>query len=286
MKKYLKYFLVFAGLALMLSSCEEEEKIWTGFQVGFERATANLMIPKDVTTTQDGEFKVSLIAVPQKNDVTVTFEIDTENSTAIEGTHFTMSSNSITIPAGESFGVFTVTALNSGFTFGGEFKILELKITESTADVAVNYSTTSITISKEAFIDAFNGSFEAREFYPPDPDPAYGPYLVTCAVVPGTNNITLIPIYDWATQPVVIAFNPDPANKTLTVALQVFNPGVGAGLAVEGTGVYDDEEQTFEINATIYNGASVFDEVTFRYQRPSKKKSLPISKGKGEFMTL
>jgi hypothetical protein len=268
MKKFLKYFLAIAGVMVLFASCEKEEKVWTGVQVGFERATANLMIPIEVSTTHPGVYKVALIAAPQAQDITVSFDVDPA-STAVEGTHFNISSKTATIPAGQNFAEFTITAINSGFAFGGDFKRLILAVKESSADVAVNFSKLTLTISKEAFIDKFAGTFAANEWY--DGEHGYGPYNVTTTVIPGTNSINLMGVYDWATQAVKFDFNPD--NNTITVARQVFNPGVGSGLGVQGTGKFDLANQTFELDAIIYNGNNVYDIVTFKYSRPTKSSS-------------
>ena len=276
MKKYLNFLLAFLVTGALLTSCEEDRTTFTGKQVGFEKASGRIMIPKDVTTTEDGTFKVMLISAPLSSDVSITFEIDAA-STAVEGTHFTMSTKTVTIPAGQNFAEFNVTALNDGFSFGGEFVNLILNISNTSVEIAGEFAQFNLTISKEAFIDAFSGSFVAYEFYPPDPEPAYGPYTISCTVIAGTNSINLLGIYDWATQAVKVDFNPDPDNKIVTVAKQDFNPE--EGLSLEGTGVYDDEAQTFEIDAIIYDGASIYDEVTFRYSRPGK--STVISQGAG-----
>ncbi len=275
MKKFLKYFLVFAGFALLFASCEEEEKLYTGVQVGFESASGSLMIPVDVTTTYEGTFRVALIAEPQSNDITVSFDV-AEASTAVEGTHFSMDTKTVTIPAGENFGEFDITALDSGFEFGGEFKNLVLEITDASIDIASNFSVFTLTISKESFIDTYSGTFEAYEFSPNDlENPIYGPYNVACSPIAGTNSITLNPMYDWATDDIIVQF--DPSDNSILVERQVFNPGVGAGLAVEGTGSFDLETETFEIDANIYNGDALFDVTHIKYSKPSKK-SLNINK--------
>lgn len=281
MKNSIKYFLAIAGMLIFLTSCEEEDKTWQGQQVGFEVASGNLMIPIEVSTTYSRTFKVALIAAPQASDVTVSFEVD-PSSTAVEGTHFQLPSSSVTIPAGQSFAEFTVVAINSGFAFGGDFRRLVLRVAGASIDVAENFSRFTLTISKESFIDSFAGAFEAYEFVPSNlEEPVYGPYNVTCTPIPGTNNLNLEPMYDWADRPVVAQFNPN--DNTITVDLQLFNPGVGSGLSVDATGFFNLQNQTFELTANIYNGDDLFDITHIKYSRPGKSDA-PAQKHKSEII--
>jgi hypothetical protein len=285
MKNYLKYILPIVGIMLFFSSCEEEEKLYTGVQVGFESASGNLMIPVEENDSESATFRVALIAAPQDSEISVSFAVD-GSSTAVEGTHFTLASTSVTIPAGQNFAEFTITALDGGFSFGGEFVTLVLRISNASIDVASNFATFTVILSKESFIDSFAGSFEAYEFLPSDlENPIYGPYGVECSPVPGTNSLLLNPMYDWATQDVVVVF--DPSDNTISIERQVFNPGVGSGLSVDATGVFDMDTETFELTANIYNGDALFDITHIKYSRPEKKSAtIKKSEGKGAFMNI
>lgn len=136
-----------------LVSCMEESdfnKVWDGLEVEFDAST----LPNGVTRnfvrvnsaqTDQADLQVNLVGAAQTTPVTVTVEVD-PTSTAVQGVHYTLASNTITIPAGQVIGQLPVTVL-TGNIQPSETPNLVLKITSANgAKVSVNYSTLTFRI--------------------------------------------------------------------------------------------------------------------------------------------
>lgn len=100
--------------------------------------------------TVEKSFAVNLIGLgngkPASQDIVVNYEIDTENTTAVEGQEYNIvdTSGSITIPAGSTFGMFPLEVITGGFNPTQKTQLV-LKL--SSADGAVvgqQYSTLRI----------------------------------------------------------------------------------------------------------------------------------------------
>ena len=91
--------------------------------------------------------QVNLIGPHMDQDQTITFTVDTDNTTAVEGTHFDLNGGSFVIPAGSSFGDCTVNIL-SGAIPAGETRILVLQLVGNTdIRAAENYKNLTIRIA-------------------------------------------------------------------------------------------------------------------------------------------
>lgn len=136
-----------------LTSCMEDadfNKVWDGLEVEFDAST----LPNGVTQnfvrvnssqTDEASLQVNLVGAPQSSPVTVTIEAD-PTSTAVQGVHYTLSSTTVTIPAGQNIAQLPVTVL-TGNIDPTETPNLVLKITSANgAKVSVNYSTLTFRI--------------------------------------------------------------------------------------------------------------------------------------------
>lgn len=90
---------------------------------------------------------VQLIGPHQDSDLSVNFEIDTENSTAVEGVHFEVGGRSAVLPANSSFAEITITAIEENIDDERPVVVITL-LGNDTGDViaAENYNTFSLTL--------------------------------------------------------------------------------------------------------------------------------------------
>jgi hypothetical protein len=147
------YSIVLLFLTGTLVSCMEESdfnKVWDGLEVEFDASTLPNGITRNFvrvnnTQTDQANLQVNLVGAAQTTPVTVTVEVD-PTSTAVKGVHYSLASNTITIPAGQVIGQLPVTVL-TGNIQPTETPNLVLKITSANgAKVSVNYSTLTFRI--------------------------------------------------------------------------------------------------------------------------------------------
>jgi len=219
--------------SFMFSSClveDDELDFGTGTNfIGFSGTTYALNVEADGTAKSTG-IPVSIIgpSVPNINsDVTVTFNVD-PSSTAVEGVHYTLASNTFTLSpqdAGDRFlGMLPITIITDGITppldvapklnlsiteiSGGD----NLVINDKTRDVAV-----TIGYACPFEIKNYLGTYEATT----DEFGIYISDVVPFEVIagPGENQITLVNVAAHPEKYDVIA-DVDPMTGKLTVAKQ------------------------------------------------------------------
>ena len=123
MKHMIKYILIFVLGGMVLSSCEnmdtnfdlmtnDYDKNGSTYFIQFLNASASYETaidengePTDIVTTVG----VALLGPPQSSDVSVTMVVD--GSSTMSPNMYTLSSNSVVIPAGGTSGSVTLTAL-------------------------------------------------------------------------------------------------------------------------------------------------------------------------------
>jgi hypothetical protein len=90
---------------------------------------------------------IQLIGPHQDSDITLNFEIDTENSTAVLGEHFELTGLTAVIPANRSFGTITVTAIEDNIDDNRPVLVITL-LGNDTGDVIAseNYKTFELTL--------------------------------------------------------------------------------------------------------------------------------------------
>lgn len=96
----------------------------------------------DVTTT----INVQLIGEQRDADLPLTVTVVDDETTAIEGDHYNLPSNSVTIPADSSTALFSIDVLGSNVTGGPVVLVLELQGTDEVR-AAPNLSRHTLTIS-------------------------------------------------------------------------------------------------------------------------------------------
>lgn len=100
------------GLAVvLLSGCfPDNEVIYDGpLQVEFRPTDFTLRMSEATYYSAN----IQLIGPHQNRPLTVDFEIDTENSTAVLGEHFELDGTSATIPSNSSFASIEITAIEA-----------------------------------------------------------------------------------------------------------------------------------------------------------------------------
>ncbi len=137
--------IVLGCLMIGLAGCfPDNSRIYSGpNQVEFNPTS-------DTQRMSDGNVynaNVQLIGPHQDSDITLTFEIDTENSTAVEGEHFEVNGRSTVLPANSSFAEITVTAIEENIDDDRPVVVITL-LGDDTGNIraAENYKTLTLTL--------------------------------------------------------------------------------------------------------------------------------------------
>ena len=141
----LKLILFIGAFVLALTGCfPDNSRIYDGpLQVEFNPTSDTQRMSNGNTYSAN----VQLIGPHQDSDVTINFEIDTENSTAVEGVHFEVGGRSTILPANSSFAQITVTAIEENIDDERPVVVITL-LGNDTGDVmaAENFKTFSLTL--------------------------------------------------------------------------------------------------------------------------------------------
>ena len=195
------------GSLAFLYSCEDEDK---GFYDGPELAsfTNGTTASYFVQETGDTGFEIQVGFTTVSNTArTVNFTISGD---ATEGEQYSLSSTSITVPAGSTVGTITVNGIYAGFT--GQVDTLNIALT---GDNAAQFDSTFSLIMQRYcpfLVDDFIGDWTAYEVS--DYDGEYPPYTVTFAANPNGGD-TLVTSDIWPYYPVKVTFD-DSAQLTLS----------------------------------------------------------------------
>lgn len=152
MKKLYIYFAV-AFAAMAMTSCFDDpgaDVFFEGNEVEFNAGA----LPNGLTATQTRtsstqtdllQVQVNRVSTTATAAITVTMKVDL-TSTAVNGVHYSLASNTVTIPAGEFVANFPVTIL-TGNIQPTESPVLKLVIESATgAELSANYADLSINI--------------------------------------------------------------------------------------------------------------------------------------------
>ncbi|MBK6265011.1 hypothetical protein JKA74_08175 [Marivirga sp. S37H4] len=198
MKKLL-YIVYIAILIPFLTGCFDEagtNKILTEQIDGFveiEEASGSKNSTKNIVAVPDGENVMESISIAfggavSSSAVEVTYEVDTEASTAIEGVDFVMiTGNTVTIPSGEYTVPVEFEVIDDNLDPDNPVSIV-FRITSSTVDILEKYSEAVVTLAVEC----------------PAPSSIYGTYnVVTTETSPagcsGVTNVVEISEVDGST---------------------------------------------------------------------------------------
>lgn len=140
-----KTLLILALVAFSLSACDlldQESTVYEGPpKIGFYPLTETVDEGADTVTTE-----IQLIAPQRDSDLQVNFTV-ADSSTAVEGTHYNLSSTTATIPAGESIAEVSIEVLGNNQDDGDTNYELFLTLQDSeSVEAAVNLKTYTLTI--------------------------------------------------------------------------------------------------------------------------------------------
>ena len=158
MKKILFTAVLLWGLA---SSCDSP-----GLDILYSEAFLELDAATTVTGSRtytylrinDGQavpsgFIVNLGAVQQSSPVSVNFEVDVANSTAIENLHYTLSGNSVTIQPNTSTAELPIMIMDDNIEPG---EVLSIVVTLTGGDLPVKQDTAGASVN-HGFLNAGDG---------------------------------------------------------------------------------------------------------------------------------
>lgn len=117
-------------------------------QVEFSQIALNVNYVRSVSVGAGNVTEqVNLIGPQMAQSQTIAFSVDSENSTAVAGTHYNLNGGSFEIPANSSFGDCTVEILGGAIP-AGESRTLVLVLEGNAAiKAAGNYKTLTINIT-------------------------------------------------------------------------------------------------------------------------------------------
>ncbi len=150
-KLYIYFAVVFAAMAM--TSCFDDPGTDVFIELNQVEFNAG-NLPNGLTTTQTRtsdtqsdqlQVQVNRVSTVATSPVTLTIAVD-PTSTAVNGVHYSLASNSVTIPAGEFVANFPVTIL-TGNIEPSETPQLKLVISSATgAELSPNYADLAINI--------------------------------------------------------------------------------------------------------------------------------------------
>lgn len=142
--KYLKLTLI-ALLTAGIAGCfPDNSRIFDGpLQVEFNPTSDTQRMSNGSTYNAT----IQLIGPHQDSDITLNFEIDSENSTAVLGEHFELSGFTTVLPANSSFATITVNAIEDNIDSTRPVVVITLLGDDSGEIIpAENYKTLELTL--------------------------------------------------------------------------------------------------------------------------------------------
>lgn len=161
--KKLVYSLILLSSILVLDSCSKNEQILFEGEFIQIPSSYSAVYPK----LNDGEsipseFPIVFGGNQFQGEVSYTFEIDTMNSTAVEGFHYEVLSNTGTINGTTLNGEIPINILDDNFTVGESVSII-IEVVSSTADIEPNFARGEFIVGVSCELD-LTCSYTFRNF--------------------------------------------------------------------------------------------------------------------------
>ena len=266
------------GILLLFNACffkdPGTEIKFTDILIEIEQATrqgdANTKDTRLYERVSDGRFtldslKINLVAAPQKEDITVTYELapagEASGTTAVQGVHFRLLGNTVTIPAGRNFGYIKFEVNDDILpTVLSEFVAIRINLTStSKGRLSENYKSHRIVLGGKCTFtfSKFIGNYLVDE-------PGYTPPPYTATLTAGTAPNTVVTDNFWDVG-VDVTYTLDPTNNQVTLTPRVFtygpntfnvNPGSSPGTLDPCTGNFSIP-YVVRLGGTIGSGAVV-----------------------------
>lgn len=200
--KLIKQINLYVLSALLVTACEQYKvDVYEGPNEAYFLETSGSIIVDEANPVTSIEIGTSAI---ENSDRSYLIEVDTEQSTAIEGADFELVSNTITIPANESIGTFEVRGLYNGVSPDGRTAVFRINATgEGIAEYKNLYA---LDLFKFCSFerDAFVGNYTIYEN-----SSVFGPYNYPVSTMPGEdeNSIYVDGLWTLAGIPIKVVFN-------------------------------------------------------------------------------
>lgn len=217
--------------------------------------TSGLEVSKSYNRLNDGiakrdSIRINLVGAQRNDALTVNFEIDA-TSTAVAGVHYNMitTGGSTTIPANSSFGYIYFEVLADNIEPGETWNI-KFNLTGSSAgNVKLSENYKSFTRGLR-ILCPFVRSFFLGDYSVEEPGYSGSPYIVTSAVGPDANSITIDNFWDFGG---VVTYTFNPANNQVSLPTQDVVMGGVTYVVAQGTGssTYDACEGNFVVPYTV-----------------------------------
>lgn len=263
--KIVTKYLLFTGLLFFAASCFEdpgtEILIDSGAVIEIEEAatSSGLDVAKSYEKALDGtgvldSIRVNLVGPQKSTPTNVSFTVDA-SSTAVSGFHYNLiTTNTVVIPANESFGFIYFTVLDDNIAAGELWKLkINLTAADGGAQLSALYSTFTRGIRAQCpFLRSmFVGTYSTNE-------PGYGTYTNIASAHPTIANAIVIDNF-WDFGGVVrYEFSTNSSSPTVTLPTQsVVMGGVTYTVSQNGAGSYDPCTGNFTVPYRVANGAGV-----------------------------
>ena len=217
-------------------------------------------------TKADLDVQVNIMGKAQKEDVSVTFEIDPA-STAIAGVHYNKltAGNTLTIPAGENVANIEFEVMPDNINTGETWTLI-VKLVDGDLPIATDYDSAKWNLRITCNFPgraAFTGSYSVNE-------PGYGSYGATLTA-DGTNanGVRTDNFWDFGGDVLYVL---DPATNKVTVPTQTITMG-GEGWVISkggaGDGTYDPctKKMTIPYKVVRVSNGLTYDDNTHTYTK-------------------
>lgn len=237
MKKILKGFCAVFALLLALTSCNESYTTYEG--PGFISFSDSIY----VLPVQNNEqvFDIPVVAAQACNyDRTLAVEVLDKNTNAIEGKHFSVVSNTVTIPAGELTANFRIRGNADNITINDSLGINLHLVTEHPGVEELQSLNANVLLIKTCpfNIADFTGYCVLQSPYMDAYMPGVKARLVKSELDPENENTIILKDYFYDGYDVKLRFTTnDPLNPLIEMDEQKFGPTAEAFGTVYGDGV-------------------------------------------------
>lgn len=258
--KQLSLTLVLSAATFMMA-CEEELVTFEGpYHARFTGTSAT------VTEGSGTESAISVHYAGPEPSEAINIEFSISGGTVGEDFELAGGSTTVTIPAGEFFGSFTVSPIDNFETDGNKSIVFEITSVSGGIDAGLGLVgkkfTYNITDDDCDFeVSNFTGTYDCDE-------PGYAVYEVALAAGEDPNTVVVSNFWDYAVASIYIVF--DPNSNELEVPDQPIGlTSGGSPLHAVGSGTYTACDGNFKYDYTVYrlSDGAVFDENTHTYTK-------------------
>lgn len=259
-------FLTIAAIVIAVSGCKKNEIITPSYSEFVGATTvSSYFIPNDPNST----FKIPVgITNFSDKDRVINYTV-TSPTGAASGQQYTISGNSITIPAGKVVDTITVKGLFAGYPAGRKDTLV---ITLSGGDVPVaNYNNVYKVVMQKycnvnltTLLGDYSKSYDLQTG-----QPTYGPYATKIttpvAITPTKASIKIENFWDYGTTITAELDYTDPASFKASIPTQLLynDPTYGpATIKQVGTGTFSSCDNTFTFSYTVTVAAGSFGNFT------------------------